>query len=896
MTGRTIGHYRILESLGEGGMGVVYKAKDLRLDRFVAIKVLPPDRAGDPDRRARFEREAKAASSLNHPGIVVLHDIVQDGDNLVIVMEHIAGATLAQILARRALGPSEAIRIAVQVAEALGRAHAAGLIHRDIKPSNIMVTDSGQAKILDFGLAKLAHGPGEDGGTISLPKTDANLVLGTPAYMSPEQIEAEPLTPRSDIFSFGLVLYEMLTRARAYSRTTSVEVMTAILREPPPELPETIAPALREIVTQCLAKDPGLRFQSAQDLAFALRIAAGIGTGSSPRPSPPARGKARRAALPAAAAAAGLLLGLAGIGALLLRPRPIDPSFLRFTPFAVDAAAETKGAWAPDGRTIAFLREAGRSWQVMIRDLSRPTAIQLTSLAGGARAQGPVFWSADGGLVYFATRDGLSSVAVAGGKPRPVLDDLETAALSPDGKTLAVWRTYMAPVPGRPDQRERRATVWISSPPGSEPRLYQPPSFERRGNLTPVYMRFSPDGRSLGLSFWSGEGGEAAFWILPFPDGPAAKPRRIFTDATLRTPPDFDWLPDSRRIVFSDLGGLWLGDTKTSRRVRITSTAGIEDHPRLSPDGGRLILDRAEEDFDITAIRTDGSPPTPIVATARREFSPSWSASGDRLAFVTDRLGEAELWIRSRDGSWEKRVIGSSELPGATDAFIASAALTGDGKRVAFLAQSPHSGAKVWVMPVDGGRPVPAFPSLEREIGAPAWSPDGTTLACLVVREGNRELAVARPAEPETLRILCRDRTRLSTAPAWSPDGRWIANGNRDQVSLFAVDGSAERTLRVPVSIQSEEGGLSWSKDGKAILLATADAAGARLDRLDAVSGRVQRISGWPAGAALRSPTQFMPAVVPDPGSEALTVALRTLRSDLWILDGFREATKGVFR
>jgi eukaryotic-like serine/threonine-protein kinase len=887
MIGRTIGPYRILEPLGEGGMGVVYKARDLRLDRFVAVKVLPPDRAGDPDRRARFEREAKTASSLNHPGIVTLHDIVEEDGRLFIVMEYIAGATLAAILARRTLGSAEAIRIAVQVAEALGRAHAAGLVHRDIKPSNIMVTDAGQAKILDFGLAKLAADSPDSGRTMTLPKTDARFVLGTPEYMSPEQVEAAALTPRSDIFSFGLVLYEMLSGTRAYSRATTVEVMSAILREPPPELPESVAPALREIVAQCLAKDPGLRFQSAQDLAFALKLAAGIGTGSALHPPLPARRKARRPSLLAAVAAGGAILGLAGLGSILLRPRRFDPGLLRYAPFAVEAAPEARGAWSPDGRSIAYLRETGRAWQVMIRDLARPTPVQLTALAQGARLLMPVFWSAEGDTVFFGTQEGLWSVAASGGNPQTLLTDLEGAALSPDGKTLALWRTYTAPASPGAGAPERRATVWISSPPGSNARKYDPSTFERRGNLTPVYMRFAPDGRSLGLSFWSAEGGEATFWLLPFPDGPGAKPRRVFASTTFRTPPDFDWMPDSRRIVLSDQGALWLGDTKTSRLTRITNTAGTEDHPRLSPDGRRVILDWVDEDYDIISLPLDGTAPAPVLATARREFSPSWSASGDRLAFVTNRLGSSEIWIRSRDGSWEKRILGSADLPDAADAVIFAVSLSGDGRRVAFLAQSPKSGAKIWVVPVDGGRPVPAFPAVEREIGIPGWSPDGTALAALVVREGNRELAVIRPGETDSLRILCRDRTRLAACPVWSPDGRWIASGNRDRVSLFAADGSTERTLRVPLSIQSDEGGLCWSKDGTSIFLATVDPDGSRLDRLDVATGRIRRISGWPAGVALRSPAQFTQALGLDPLSDALTTTVRKLRSDLWILDGW---------
>ncbi|MDD8027597.1 MAG: protein kinase, partial [Acidobacteriota bacterium] len=644
MTGETIGPYKILERLGEGGMGVVYKARDLRLERFVAIKVLPPDRTGDPDRKLRFEREAKAASSLNHPGIVTIHDIVDADGRLLIVMEYIAGSTLSGVLAQRRLGPTEAARIAIQVAEALGKAHAAGLIHRDIKPSNIMLTDSGQAKILDFGLAKLAADPARTGElTVTMPKTDVRLALGTPEYMSPEQIGGAPLTPRSDIFSFGLVLYEMLAGARAFGRTTSVEVMSAILREEPPDLPETIPAALREITADCLAKDPGLRFQSAQDLAFALRAAAGSRSGEIVRPPERPPSKFRRPFLLAALAAGAALLGL---GISLLRPARPDPGLLRYSPFAVDAAAETRGTWSPDGRSIAYLRESGRAWQVMIRDLTKPTPIQLTSLASGARPLMPVFWSPAGDAIYFGAATGLWSVAAAGGEPKLIQQDVEGAALSPDGKTLAVWKTYAAAASAA-ERPERRATVWIASPPGASPHKYEPSVFERRGNLTPVHMRFSPDGGSLGLSFWSGEGGEAHVWILPFPDGPGAKPRRVFERAIFPSPPDFDWLSGSRRLVLSHRGALWLGDSRTSRLIQVTNTAGTEDHPRFSPDGRRIVFDRSDEDYDIVSIPLDGSAPSALMATSRREYSPSWSAAGDRMAFVTDRLGPSEVWIRS---------------------------------------------------------------------------------------------------------------------------------------------------------------------------------------------------------------------------------------------------------
>ncbi|MDD8026256.1 MAG: hypothetical protein PHI34_07070, partial [Acidobacteriota bacterium] len=297
--------------------------------------------------------------------------------------------------------------------------------------------------------------------------------------------------------------------------------------------------------------------------------------------------------------------------------------------------------------------------------------------------------------------------------------------------------------------------------------------------------------------------------------------------------------------------------------------------------------DRSDEDYDIVSIPLDGSAPSALMATSRREYSPSWSAAGDRMAFVTDRLGPSEVWIRSRDGAWEKRILSPADLPGEPEALILAVALSADGKKTAFLAQSPKSGSKLWVAPVDGGRPVPAFPDVEREIGIPGWSPDGTWLASFIVREGNRELAVIRPGDADSLRILCRDRTHLAACPCWSPDGRWIASGNHDLIHLFAADGTAERTLRAGVNIQSDEGGLCWSADGAAVLVATTDAAGSRLDRVDVASGRQKRIAGLPPSFALRGPAGFLQSACLDPVTGAFTTSARALKSDLWILDGF---------
>ncbi len=280
LIGRQIGHYQILSRLGEGGMGIVYKARDTRLNRMVALKVLPPELLNDPERKRRFVQEAKAASSLNHPNIITVYDIVSDDGVDFIVMEYVAGQTLAEILASRRLALDDALKVAVQIASALAAAHGAGVVHRDLKPGNIMVDAQGIVKVVDFGLAKLTarkvFGELSDAQATKTDTafgTEEGAILGTVAYMSPEQAEGKPVDGRSDIFSFGALLYELLTRRRAFQADSSLAILTAILREDPKpasSVARGIPPELDRIVERCLRKDPERRFQSAADLKVTL--------------------------------------------------------------------------------------------------------------------------------------------------------------------------------------------------------------------------------------------------------------------------------------------------------------------------------------------------------------------------------------------------------------------------------------------------------------------------------------------------------------------------------------------------------------------------------------------------------------------------------------------------
>ena len=337
--GAKLGHFEILGSLGRGGMGEVYRARDSRLKREVAIKVLPVSFVRDPDRIARFEREARAASALNHPNIVSVYDIGQENSTYWIVSELVDGETLRPTIDHGPLRARKAIEIAVQIAEGLAAAHAAGIVHRDLKPSNIMFTRAGRVKILDFGLAKQQH-LATDSSTREL--TTEGMVLGTAGYMSPEQVRGEDVDHRSDIFSFGVILHEMLAGKQAFSGSSSIEVMNAILKDDPPELPPSAPPALVRIAGRCLEKAPDRRFQSAADLAFALQAV-------SPSLRPAVAPK-RRAWMSAAFAA----MVLAALGIWLwparqaLRPAP------NATPLTSDLGVASAPSFSPDGNHVAF--------------------------------------------------------------------------------------------------------------------------------------------------------------------------------------------------------------------------------------------------------------------------------------------------------------------------------------------------------------------------------------------------------------------------------------------------------------------------------------------------------------------------------------------------------------
>ena len=435
MVGQTLGHFEILEMLGEGGMGVVYKARDTHLDRLVAIKILPADKVADRDRRRRFAQEAKSASALNHPGIVTIHDIAQHEGIDFIAMEFVPGRTLDRVIPWHGFGLNETLDYGVQIADALAAAHAAGIVHRDLKPANVIVTEQGRIKVLDFGLAKLVDRPGlaawDDAPTAThpAPVTGHGAIVGTVAYMSPEQAEGKAVDARTDIFSFGSVLYEMVTGQRAFQGDSLLSTLTAVLREDPKpvsNIREGLPRELERVITRCLRKAPERRWQAMADVKVALRelkeeFDPGGLTLSAPAVPRPRRSWAIAAALTLAVAA-----GV--IGVLLWRNRDVRPKSpaVSFTaiPLTTYQGREQQPAFSPDGSSVAFTwnGETEENWDIYAKLIGPGSPQRLTT--DPAMDLSPA-WSPDGRSIAFVrVRGGRLIVVVVpsrGGPEREVL-------------------------------------------------------------------------------------------------------------------------------------------------------------------------------------------------------------------------------------------------------------------------------------------------------------------------------------------------------------------------------------------------------------------------------------------------------------------------------------------
>ncbi len=876
--GDRLGLYEIVSRLGAGAMGEVYRARDTRLDRDVALKILPSEFAADPDRRRRFEQESRVASALNHPNIVAVYDAGEVEGVSFIVSELVDGESLADLISRGPLPVRRVLELAAQLADGLAAAHLAGIVHRDMKPDNVMLTRDGRAKILDFGLAryKPVMPAGGTGAMTQATMTQAGMIMGTVGYMSPEQVTGTTADGRSDIFSLGIMIHEMLTGKSAFACETSVETMSAILRADPPELPDSVPPPLREIVRHCLEKEPGRRFQSAKDLAFSLHAYSGAGGYSTvigkAAPLPPPRGPSR--AWPVAAAALALI-SIYALAVLLMRVPGADLAAYRFTPFATETEMQNNAVWSPDGKNVAYQRfsDTGPN-SLMVRSVDSvvPTAV---TQANGIRS---VSWSPDGSQLYYGLGDGVWSISRAGGARQQILKGpYEAAALSPDGKSMVLWL-------GSDGTDEEKAKLWVSSPLGAPAREYQPVLFKMIGTFNPVFLRFSPDGRQVLLSLFSGTG--AQMWLLPFPDGQAAqaKPRRIFASELAGSDvPSVGWMADGRHIVMSFGEGassrLWLADVVKETMEPLTADEGRKIQPSVSPDGKHILFTSEMVNFDLVEIPLSGSEGVrPLITTNRDEMFPAWSPTGKQFAYVTNRDGPQEIWVKSVQEGWEHPLVTQRDFPDDEDRAFLTPAFSPDGLRIAYSRRSTKHFGAIYISPVGGGSPIRLTNSDDFEIG-PVWSPDGNWIVFFSAKGGLVKVKVGTSELPVTLLS-----DGCENPAQWSPDGQWIACASDKGVDLFTAEGKDFHT------VGSREAFVTWSKDGKSLYtLGQADGGHWKLGLIDVKSGTEKILSDLGTQYRFASPYNPSFPMSLSPDGTSLATSVLNIKSEIWMLEGFRQ-------
>jgi len=894
-----LGPYEIISLIGAGGMGEVYRARDKRLNRDVAIKVLGEGLARDQDRRARFEREARAVAALNHPNIVSLFDIGTQGDILYTVSELVGGESLRALLRRGPVTPRKVIDIAVQLADGMAAAHSAGITHRDLKPENVMVASDERVKILDFGLARQAGGEmaavSPEQGTLTLLDTQPGTVMGTVNYMSPEQARGLPVNYHSDQFSFGLILYEMVSGTRAFQRETTVHTLAAIISEEPPPIEPKLPPPLRWAIDRCLAKEPSRRYESTRDLYHDLRdLRDHLSEAYTTVSVEPVKAAQERSPFWKWIAIPSCLLLAAAIALLARRDVGQDISRYRYTPFAMNPEGQSSPVWSPDGKSIAYAGTVNGHPQVFVRSLNSSDSTQLTSNREYAR---PARWSPDSKRILFFAPGPESteaeakptrafySIAVVGGEPEllaPVPDyavsnDSGRAEISPDNQTAAIF--------GR--QEGGKATVFISSPLGSQYRSYEPAPFAgKKFDINATSLRFAANGQKL-LLIRTGDSGTEEAWLLPYPPGKSTPHRVLRHFPAERLTSDFSWMSDNRHVVMafsetsSDNVHLWIADTESEESYQITGGVGAQSTVAISPDGRQIVYSEQKRDLDITTVSLIDGKSKKLIATDVFERMAAWSAKADKLGYVTDRNGPMEIWMRSGDGS-DHPLVTQKDFPGSPTRFFMNPVLSPDGKRAIFTRGSEEGTNRSWIMSLSGGAPERLNDWANYSEYAGTWSPDGRRFVELVFPGSNASLAIIKVGSRDKPVIL-RDDV-YESLPDWSPTGEWLTFQDKSGWNLISADGKTVKALG-----EIATGYLAFSKDGKLLYGIREEHDKTTLFSLDIGTLKVTDIHEL--GRDLAPTSDFFPSIrfSLTPDGKSITYTTGVNKSNLWILEGFRQ-------
>ena len=860
--GQRLGPYEILGPLGAGGMGEVYRAKDTRLGRDVAVKILPAHLSDNPDVRERFEREARAISSLNHPNICTLYDIGREGDADYFVMELLEGESLGARLERGPLKLDEVLKIAAQIADGLSAAHKQGLVHRDLKPGNVMLTKSG-AKVLDFGVAKLRDETAVDMATRTTPLTSHGAIVGTVQYMSPEQLEGKPVDHRADLFAFGGLLYEMLTGQRAFAGQSQASVIAQILTaEPRPvsQLTPTTPASLDRVVTSCLAKDPDERWQSASDLARELRwIAGGSGVSSGAAVSAASSRPRRfgRGALGFIVAAVVTIAAIFAIAMLATRVRPAAApgALTRFSivsPEGVTLLADGANARiSPDGRNLAFsASSAGGTLSMWVRPLDSLVARPLAGTEDGSLP----FWSSDGRyLAYFGTEN-LSKVAVGGGTPEAICNtgDGRGGTWSRDGVIV------MAPQAAGPLFRVRDSGGEI------EPVTALDETRQETGHRWPFFL---PDGKhflfvtlparqgNFDVFVGSIESKERKFLFAASNAPIYAEPGYlVYMRGNTLVAQRFDTVALATRGDPTSLGEAPAPSNWTGAPVVSTSNDGVMarwgiglpntllkwydragkdigevpvpagrfEQVRLSPNGKRLAAVRRTgvSASDIWLFDLERPVPSRFTFGPINNYSIAWSPDGTRIAFSSDRFGPDDIFVKSVNGAAEETVV----LKGGA-LFKEPTSWSADGKAIVFEQPSPKTGWDLFLVSADGTeqpKPFLRAAGLER-LGV--VSPDGRWIAYCSNEAGRMELFVQSFPVPGA-KYQVSSGGASNTATTWVRNGKglmFIAADGFTVMSTEVTTGAAFRAgeSRGLFKLRADFVSVDFAPDGERILAAS---------------------------------------------------------------------------
>ncbi|HEX7361546.1 MAG TPA: protein kinase [Bryobacteraceae bacterium] len=762
--GTRMGPYEILAAIGAGGMGEVYRARDTRLGREVAIKMLRRDG------HARLLHEARAVSALNHPNILGLYDIGSENGSEFLVIELVRGKTLDQIIGNRGLAVNEAVKYAIPIADALARAHAAGILHRDLKPSNIMISGDGVPKILDFGLAQAAENPRDGDETRSLT---GEIVAGTPAYMSPEQAEGKKLDARSDIFSFGAVLYEMVTGRRAFRGDSTASTLAAVLhRDPDP--PANIPKELERIIQRCLRKDPNRRFHHMSDLKVELEEVL-EDTVSGIQPVRPAVSQKQHRIVWAAIA---VVLGLtAGLGFWITNPKnqataPETPGLYRFTSYP---GVETMPAFSPDGKQIAYVRAEhypidGGLFQkrqghanICIKLVGAAAELRLTNHPG---ADYYPAWSPDGQYIAFYRNElgasGFYIVSALGGRERRITHEKAgSAGLAwlPDGHHLVASLVYEGSHPS--------PLVEISLDTGEERPITSPPG-KGLGDALPA---ISPDGKTL--AFVRFKDSLAADLCLAPLSGGAPRCRPLHAD----WPSGLTWTASGDAVIVSAsrTGPFQLWRYRLDGGTPTAVTSGEEDamFPTCPRQGNQLAYVLSRQNVNLWELNV-GNPQdvnpadaTPIASSTRTQTDPAFSPDGRKIAFLSDRSGAGEIWVADRKTQTFTQLTHFGGPPTGSPSW------SPDGLEIAFDSR-PDPTTDIYVISAEGGAPRRVTTG-SGENCVPSWSADGKSIYFASNRNGDFQIWMASAAMGETPSHPAVQVTRGGGFRAFeSSDGKYL--------------------------------------------------------------------------------------------------------------------------